>query len=93
MTDADLAVLVDQTVAYARDHLGDAAARRIGVDAVTEGDVLLDAVCVLSCAGEYPPEPLGSALAEAVAGPFGDSQAFETDHDAAIGRDQTLTRA
>ena len=89
--------LVAQAVAYARDHVGEAAARRIGVDAVTEGDILLDALCVLSCADQYPPDPLGADLADAVAGTFGDSaawrRAFESNDRATSGHHHPLARA
>ena len=60
--------LVEEVVAYTRDHLGVPAAASLGVDAQDDADVLLEAICLLSCAGSYPRGPLGEALNDAVAG-------------------------
>ena len=59
--------LVDEVVAFTRAELGAPAARSLGADADDRTDLLLEAICLLSCAGRFPPDPLGRALAEAVA--------------------------
>lgn len=60
--------LVEEVVAYTRVHLGSATADGLGADASDEADLILDAVCLLSCAGAFPPAPLGTAMLEAVSG-------------------------
>lgn len=60
--------LVEEVVAYTRAELGEPAAASLGTDAQDEVDVLLEAICLLSCAGSYPRGPLGAALTAAVAG-------------------------
>ena len=60
------AALVEEVVAYTRVHLGAAVAADLGADSSDPADLVLDAVCMLSCAGAFPPPPLGSAMLEAV---------------------------
>lgn len=65
--------LVEEAVAYVRDELGGSAAASIGQDASSNADALLDAVCVLTCADRFPPDPLGQAMIDGVTDRFATS--------------------
>lgn len=60
------AELVEEVVAYTRIHLGAAVAADLGAESSDPADLVLDAVCMLSCAGAFPPPPLGTAMLQAV---------------------------
>ena len=58
--------LVDDVVRHVRRHLGPAAASALARQH-RAADLVLEAACALTCAGEFPPPPLGTEMLEIAA--------------------------